>query len=62
MAGLGCGGGVSGITRARSITTGFGHACALVPGGADCWGYDDYGQLGNGPSPPLIRNLNPVAY
>jgi len=53
---------VSGITRARSITTGFGHACALVPGGADCWGYDDYGQLGNGPSPPLIRNLNPVAY
>jgi alpha-tubulin suppressor-like RCC1 family protein len=49
-----------GITNAVAVTAGKGHACALLAGGgADCWGYDDYGQLGDGVGPPAISN--PVA-
>jgi alpha-tubulin suppressor-like RCC1 family protein len=52
-----------GITEATSITTSSGHACALLAsGGADCWGYDDYGQLGDGPHNELIRNPTPVLF
>ena len=40
---------VSGISNATAITTGGGDTCALLMGGSiDCWGDNNYGQLGNG--------------
>jgi alpha-tubulin suppressor-like RCC1 family protein len=54
---------VLGVTSAISITTGMGHACALLSSGAaDCWGYDDYGQLGVGDGLPKISNPAPVRF
>lgn len=28
------------------VTTGYYHSCAIVDGGAQCWGYNHYGQIG----------------
>ena len=40
---------VVGVTGATQITAGLHHSCAIVAGGAvRCWGYNYYGQLGNG--------------
>jgi len=40
---------VSGITDATAISVGNEHACALLASGQiDCWGWNYYGQLGNG--------------
>lgn len=34
---------------AKQISTGIGHSCALITGGAvRCWGSNEFGQLGNG--------------
>jgi len=42
---------VRGITNARMISAGDGHACAVLSGGMiKCWGSDEYGELGNGKS------------
>jgi alpha-tubulin suppressor-like RCC1 family protein len=37
----------SGVT-AISAGTGNGTTCAIVSGSAECWGYNNYGELGNG--------------
>jgi alpha-tubulin suppressor-like RCC1 family protein len=51
------------VSDAVAITAGMGHACALLAsGGADCWGYDDYGQLGKGGGRPDESNPVPVLF
>jgi len=40
---------VSGLTHATQISSGGDHTCALLSGGSiDCWGQNEYGELGNG--------------
>jgi alpha-tubulin suppressor-like RCC1 family protein len=55
---------VEGLAGARSISTGYHHACAfLVRGGARCWGNNTDGELGNGTTtgaltPVAVSNVN----
>ena len=40
---------VTGLTDATGVSVGYRSACALLAtGGVDCWGWDYYGQLGDG--------------
>lgn len=52
------GGGLSFV----SIAAGFEHTCGVaVGGGAYCWGYGNFGQLGDGTTGPANVSLTPVA-
>ena len=51
---------VSGLAAgATDVTTGRFNSCAIVNGGAQCWGQGDSGEMGNGASTYI--NLAPVA-
>src|SRR5207253_1653175 len=42
---------VSGITKATQVVAGVAESCALLANGSiDCWGWNTYGQLGDGNS------------
>ena len=50
---------VNGITTAIAIAAGDLHTCVLLAGGTvECWGYNLYGQLGNGTN---TSSATPVA-
>jgi alpha-tubulin suppressor-like RCC1 family protein len=52
------------LTNVTAITTGYGHACALLGSGAlDCWGSNSDGQLGNGDptGPDLCPSSTPCS-
>ena len=55
---------VSGLSNVREISVGAYHACALLSDtSVKCWGYNTYGQLGNGsttnaPIPVAVQNVD----
>ncbi len=55
------GGDGGGAARPVGIDTGSLHSCALFSdGSARCWGYNDYGQLGNGATGPSSCAINGI--
>jgi alpha-tubulin suppressor-like RCC1 family protein len=54
---------VMGIHNAVAISVGFAHRCVqLASGGADCWGYNDYGDLGTGEPHGVYPTPLPVLF
>jgi len=53
---------VAGITNAIAITAGDNHTCALLSTGQMmCWGWNRYGQLGNGTTNSSLTPVNVIA-
>lgn len=53
---------ITSLTGVASVAAGRYHACALAGGAVSCWGADDYGQIGDGVTPTIGRNvLSPTA-
>ena len=53
---------VSGLSNVTKLTYGGDHGCALVASGSEiCWGYNFYGQIGNGSSGTTANALTPTA-
>ena len=55
---------------ATSVSAGFGHSCAVVDGGVQCWGKNSNGELGNNSTTqslvpvqtiPALSNVTAVA-
>ena len=61
-------GNVGNLTGVASISTGGDHTCAVISGGsADCWGRNNYGQLGDGTTtqrtaPVQVHGIGNVGY
>jgi alpha-tubulin suppressor-like RCC1 family protein len=52
---------VRGISNATEVTAGSGYTCALLSSGhVDCWGENEYGELGNGKSGDEADSHTPV--
>jgi alpha-tubulin suppressor-like RCC1 family protein len=60
---------VAGLSGATSLSLGGSHSCAVTSGGGlSCWGYNGWGQLGNGnksdnyyPNPASVTGVSSVA-
>ena len=50
---------IAGAYTATAVSAGTLHTCAVVDGGAKCWGYDRFGRLGNNQGTGLFV-LSPV--
>jgi Regulator of Chromosome Condensation (RCC1) repeat protein len=51
---------VTDLEQVRSIAVGLTHLCAILGRGkVKCWGHDDEGQIGDGPSEPDHMRFNP---